>query len=170
MGNAVAFHYVGPMKLHCENSEQLHAGATFESQMLGLGGIHDTIFSVMGKRAEQCVSKIGDGKVGVNSKYVPYTYKKLLTVEHTSASLTSWLRSKSKPAHIPQLSRSKYWDMSKNDGSVIVWESPTILSLANGFSWLSPRPTEANMPRSIGSCRLTCRNSRSFLGLSRCRC
>ena len=50
-------------------------GATFENQMFDFGGIDDTIFSVIGKkRAERCGSKMDESEVGVNRKYVPYTY------------------------------------------------------------------------------------------------
>ena len=64
-------------------------GVTFENQMLGLGGdCRFDFYSDGEKRAARCRSKMGDGKVGVNQKYVPYTYKKLLTVVHTNAPLT----------------------------------------------------------------------------------
>jgi hypothetical protein len=77
-GNAVAFLNVASMQLHHKNCEQLCVGSTFENQMLGFGRIANSIFSLMEKkRAEQCRGIMGNGKVGANQKYVPYTYKKI---------------------------------------------------------------------------------------------
>ena len=58
--------------------------------MLGLrGGWRFDFYSDEEKRAAQCRSKMGDGKGGVNQKYVPHTYKNLLTVVQTNAPPTS---------------------------------------------------------------------------------
>jgi hypothetical protein len=64
-GNAVAFHNVVPVQLHCKKSPTtLSWGTTFENPILNFGEEK--------KRAELCPSKMSADKVGVNQKYVPY--------------------------------------------------------------------------------------------------
>ena len=58
---------------------------TFENQMLTFRGVGDLFFGNGEKRAEQCRSKMDAHKVGVSSKYVPYTYNFFLTVVLTIA-------------------------------------------------------------------------------------
>jgi hypothetical protein len=52
-------------------------GTTFKNQMLSFGGMDNSIFTLMKKRAELCLSKMGACKVEVDWKYVSYTYKKI---------------------------------------------------------------------------------------------
>ena len=51
-------------------------GATFENQMFDFGGIEDSIFQWKEKKSWVMWVKMDESKVGVNRKYVPYTYLK----------------------------------------------------------------------------------------------
>ena len=76
-GDAVAFLNVAPVWLHCQNREQLSVGVNiWESNVWFCGDWRFDFFSDGEKRAERCGSKMDECKVGVNQKYVPYTYKK----------------------------------------------------------------------------------------------
>ena len=66
-------------------ANNLVLGATFENQMFDFGGIDDSIFFSDGEKKSWAMwvknlSKMDESEVGVNRKYVPYTYKKILTV------------------------------------------------------------------------------------------
>ena len=89
MGDAVVFPNVALLPLHCKNCEQVCGGGLLRIKYWVLRQLTIQFFCDEEKGAEQCQSKISDGKVGVNWKSVPYTYKNLLTVAHTSAPIRS---------------------------------------------------------------------------------
>ena len=77
LGNAVTFSSVAPVQLHCQNRKQLCVGGNiWESNVRFLGDQQFDFFSDGEKIAERHGSKRDESKVGVNQKYVPYTYKK----------------------------------------------------------------------------------------------
>ena len=62
-----------PCDCIAKNFNNFMKGMTFENQMSRFGGDWQIVFSVMErKKDKQCWSKMGDGKIGVKHKNVPY--------------------------------------------------------------------------------------------------